>query len=74
VGYLSELGSDHILLDMQVRGMSRFSTLFPQLTLSATLGVAAVAGGMAVLVVLLSDRWLASDTVLGVLGIGSSSA
>jgi len=42
VGYLSELGSDHILLDMQVRGMSRFSTLFPQLTLSATLGVAAV--------------------------------
>jgi hypothetical protein len=42
VGYLSELGSDQILLDMQVRGMSRFSTLFPQLTLSATLGVAAV--------------------------------
>ncbi|HEX8705037.1 MAG TPA: hypothetical protein VF815_39760 [Myxococcaceae bacterium] len=42
LGYLSELGSDRILLDLQVRGMSRFSTLFPQLTLSATLGVAAV--------------------------------
>jgi len=42
VGYLSELGSDRLLLDMQVRGMSRFSTLFPQLTLSATLGLAVV--------------------------------
>ena len=42
VGYLSELGSDRLLLDLQVRGMSRFSTLFPQLTLSATLGVAVV--------------------------------
>ena len=31
-----------LLLDLQVRGMSRFSTLFPQLTLSATLGVAVV--------------------------------
>jgi hypothetical protein len=42
VGYLSELGSDYLLLDLQVRGMSRFDFLFPQLTLSATLGVAAV--------------------------------
>jgi hypothetical protein len=42
VGYLSELGSDRLLLDLQVRGMSRFSTLFPQLTVSATLGVAVV--------------------------------
>jgi hypothetical protein len=42
LGYLSELGSDRILLDLQIRGMSRFSVLFPQLTLSATLGVAAV--------------------------------
>lgn len=41
------------------------------LGLPTTLGVAAVAGGMAVLVVLLSDRWLASDTVLGVLAHGA---
>jgi hypothetical protein len=42
LGCLNELGSDRLLLDLQVRGMSRFSTLFPQLTLSATLGVAVV--------------------------------
>jgi hypothetical protein len=42
VGYLNELGSDRLLLDLQVRGMSRFDVLFPQLTLSATLGLAAV--------------------------------
>lgn len=41
------------------------------LGLPTTIGVAAVAGGMAVLVVLLSDRWLASDTVLGVLAHGA---
>jgi hypothetical protein len=40
LGYLSELGSDWLLLDLQVRGMSRFSVFFPRLTLSATLGVA----------------------------------
>ena len=42
LGYLTELGSDRFLLDLQVRGMSRFSLLFPRLTLSATLGVAVV--------------------------------
>jgi hypothetical protein len=41
LGYLTELGSEQFLLDLQVRGMSRFSVLFPRLTLSATLGVAA---------------------------------
>jgi hypothetical protein len=41
VGYLNELGSDRLLLDLQVRGMSRFDVLFPQLTLSATLGMSA---------------------------------
>lgn len=36
-----------------------------------TLGVAVVAGGMAVLVFLLADRWLAADTALGVLAHGA---
>lgn len=37
----------------------------------STLGVAAVAGTVAVLVFLLADRWLAADTVLGVLAHGA---